>query len=115
MSYRVMTQKPGPGPPLGRILEFLAPASREQLEALGSRDAMRRAALRARPFYGSVVVRTRYAEDALAAAVGRGVRQYVILGAGLDRFGRQQMKSAPLISILGRRDGDGRPCRRAII
>jgi len=31
--------------------------------------------------------RSRYAEDALAAAVGRGVRQYVILGAGLDTFG----------------------------
>jgi methyltransferase (TIGR00027 family) len=32
------------------------------------------------------VVRGRYAEDELAAAVGRGVRQYVILGAGLDSF-----------------------------
>jgi methyltransferase (TIGR00027 family) len=30
--------------------------------------------------------RSRYAEDRLAAAVGRGVRQYVILGAGLDTF-----------------------------
>lgn len=31
-----------------------------------------------------VVARSRIAEDALAAAVGRGVRQYVVLGAGLD-------------------------------
>jgi methyltransferase (TIGR00027 family) len=30
--------------------------------------------------------RSRYAEDALAAAIGRGVRQYLILGAGLDSF-----------------------------
>ena len=33
-----------------------------------------------------VVMRSRYAEDALAQAVQRGVRQYVILGAGLDTF-----------------------------
>ena len=31
-------------------------------------------------------VRSRYAEDQLAAAVARGVRQYVVLGAGLDTF-----------------------------
>lgn len=33
-----------------------------------------------------VVARARFAEDALAAAVERGVRQLVILGAGLDTF-----------------------------
>jgi methyltransferase (TIGR00027 family) len=33
-----------------------------------------------------VVCRSRYTEDALAAAVAAGVRQYVILGAGLDSF-----------------------------
>lgn len=31
-------------------------------------------------------LRNRYAEDELAAAVVRGTRQYVILGAGLDSF-----------------------------
>src|SRR5258708_2467607 len=31
-----------------------------------------------------IAVRTRFAEDALAAAVGRGVQQLVVLGAGLD-------------------------------
>ena len=30
--------------------------------------------------------RSRFAEDSLAAAVARGVRQYVVLGAGLDTF-----------------------------
>jgi len=34
-----------------------------------------------------LVARSRYAEDLLAAAVTRGVRQYVLLGAGLDTFG----------------------------
>ena len=33
-----------------------------------------------------LVMRSRYAEDQLALAVGRGVRQYVVLGAGLDTF-----------------------------
>lgn len=33
-----------------------------------------------------LAARARVAEDALAAAVARGVRQYVILGAGLDTF-----------------------------
>ena len=31
-------------------------------------------------------MRSRYAEDRLAAAVAQGVRQYVVLGAGLDTF-----------------------------
>lgn len=34
----------------------------------------------------AVVLRNRYAEDVLAAAYARGVRQYVLLGAGLDSF-----------------------------
>jgi methyltransferase (TIGR00027 family) len=33
-----------------------------------------------------VTCRSRYAEDALARAIGDGVTQYVILGAGLDSF-----------------------------
>ena len=33
-----------------------------------------------------VAVRHRFAEDVVAAAVARGVRQVVVLGAGLDTF-----------------------------
>lgn len=33
-----------------------------------------------------LAARSRFAEDALAAAIERGMRQYVILGAGLDTF-----------------------------
>jgi methyltransferase (TIGR00027 family) len=33
-----------------------------------------------------IAARSRFAEDSLAAAVARGVRQYVLLGAGLDTF-----------------------------
>jgi len=34
-----------------------------------------------------IALRSRYAEDELARAIQRGVRQYVVLGAGLDTFG----------------------------
>jgi len=44
----------------------------------------------ARPFSVALraflVARSRYAEDNLASAVARGVKQYVLLGAGLDTF-----------------------------
>jgi len=40
----------------------------------------------ARQLRAFLVARSRVAEDALAAAVRRGVRQYVVLGAGLDTF-----------------------------
>ena len=33
-----------------------------------------------------VLCRSRYAEDRLADAIGRGIGQYVLLGAGLDSF-----------------------------
>lgn len=38
-----------------------------------------------------LVSRARYAEDALMAAIDRGVRQYVILGAGFDSFSLRQL------------------------
>jgi methyltransferase (TIGR00027 family) len=40
----------------------------------------------ARALRAFMAVRSRYAEDSLAEAVGRGVGQYVLLGAGLDTF-----------------------------
>jgi len=47
-------------------------------------DRYRRAGARAMRAF--LVMRSRYAEDELARAVARGVRQYVVLGAGLDTF-----------------------------
>jgi O-methyltransferase involved in polyketide biosynthesis len=35
---------------------------------------------------GQATYRSRYTEDSLAAAVERGIAQYVVLGAGLDSF-----------------------------
>ena len=37
-----------------------------------------------------IVLRSRYAEDRLAEAISRGVKQYVVLGAGLDTFAYRQ-------------------------
>jgi len=49
-------------------------------------DPRRLAARFARHLRAFVVARSRVAEDELAAAMRRGVHQYVILGAGLDTF-----------------------------
>ncbi len=43
-----------------------------------------------RPFRASIVARARFIEDLVAERVGRGVGQYVILGAGLDTFAQRR-------------------------
>ena len=48
-----------------------------------------------------VTTRSRFTESRLAAAVGRGTRQYVILGAGLDSFAyRADPSAAPTLAIF---------------
>jgi methyltransferase (TIGR00027 family) len=44
----------------------------------------------AKQWRAGFVLRARYAEDCLAEGVQRGVKQYVILGAGLDTFAYRQ-------------------------
>jgi len=68
----------------------LDPEILERLSAAGSRDPVLDTALRARATYAGVIIRTRYSEDALQAAVRRGVRQYLIIGAGFDSFSLRQ-------------------------
>jgi len=43
-----------------------------------------------------VLCRSRYAEDRLAIAVAAGVRQYVVLGAGLDTFAYRSPMAAQI-------------------
>jgi len=58
-----------------------------RLVGVGYRGKMGRAAHRVgRDLRAFVAARSRYAEDRLAEAVAQGVRQYVVLGAGLDTF-----------------------------
>jgi len=54
----------------------------------------------ARRLRAHVVLRSRFAEDRLADAVRRGVRQYVLLGAGLDTFALRQPEWARRITIV---------------
>jgi methyltransferase (TIGR00027 family) len=46
------------------------------------------------------VMRQRYVEDALGEAIARGVRQYVMLGAGLDTFAYQLSALASVVPIF---------------
>lgn len=63
-------------------LRVLGPANVALMRA-GGRQFESALARRLRAFFAA---RSRFAEDELAKAVKRGVRQYVILGAGLDTF-----------------------------
>jgi methyltransferase (TIGR00027 family) len=60
-------------------------------------------AIRADPrfaaFRGHIVLRNRYAEDCLKDAAERGVRQYVLLGAGYDTFAYRQPAWAESLTI----------------
>ena len=46
------------------------------------------------------VIRQRYAEDRLRDAVARGVRQYVMLGAGLDSFAFRERELADRLTVF---------------
>ncbi len=47
-----------------------------------------------------IVLRSRFAEDCLQDAAGRGIAQYVILGAGFDTFAFRQPAWAELLKIF---------------
>src|SRR3954454_22961147 len=51
-------------------------------------------------FRAYMAVRSRYAEDQLAHAVHHGVRQYVILGAGLDTFAYRNPHAAEVLRVF---------------
>jgi methyltransferase, putative, TIGR00027 family len=56
--------------------------------------------LEARALRTHVVLRSRFAEDRLAEAAGRGITQYVILGAGFDTFAYRQPAWAKALKIF---------------
>jgi methyltransferase (TIGR00027 family) len=63
---------------------FAIPISGQSVETLREAGGLPGSVGRLRLFIAS---RSRFAEDSLALAVDRGVRQAVVLGAGLDTFG----------------------------
>jgi methyltransferase (TIGR00027 family) len=54
----------------------------------------------ARALRAFLVARSRIAEDALDEAVARGVRQYVVLGAGLDTFAQRNPHAAVGLKVF---------------
>ena len=56
--------------------------------------------LEARALRTHVVLRSRFTEDRLAGAVGRRIKQYVILGAGFDTFAYRQPVWAKALKIF---------------
>ena len=53
-----------------------------------------------KPFRASIVARARFIEDLVTEAAGRGVAQYVILGAGLDTFAQRKPEIASRLRIF---------------
>jgi methyltransferase (TIGR00027 family) len=53
-----------------------------------------------RPFRASIVARARFIEDLVAQEAGRGVGQYVILGAGLDTFAQRRPEIASRLKVF---------------
>jgi methyltransferase (TIGR00027 family) len=88
--------------PPPRILEdpvavaALGPGAEQRIRELAARSQ----APEGRALRAHMVLRSRFAEDRLAAAVGRGVTQYVILGAGFDTFAVRQPGWAQQLRIL---------------
>jgi methyltransferase (TIGR00027 family) len=78
---------------------LIATDERETLRGIDDADDLD-TALRAHPSYGTVILRARYAEDVLAEAVARGVRQYVIVGAGMDSFALRRPTFAAELEIF---------------
>ena len=51
-------------------------------------------------FRASIVARARFIDDLIVEQVGRGVRQYVILGAGLDTFAQRRPEVASRLLVF---------------
>jgi methyltransferase (TIGR00027 family) len=83
-----------------RVLDGADPEVRRRLGALPSQQAVIDAVLRSHRTYAGVILRSRYAEDALEGAIAGGARQYVLVGAGFDSFIVRQPSFARDISIF---------------
>jgi len=74
-----------------------------ELPATPDPDTLRRTidgALRANVAYANVLMRSRFTEDALGRAVTRGVRQYVLVGAGFDSYALRRPPEAADLSVI---------------
>lgn len=53
-----------------------------------------------RPFRASIVARARFIEDLVVEEAGRGLAQYVVLGAGLDSFAQRRPEIASRLRVF---------------
>lgn len=53
-----------------------------------------------RPFRASILARARFVEDLVAEQASRGVKQYVILGSGLDTFAQRRPDLASTMRVF---------------
>jgi methyltransferase (TIGR00027 family) len=83
---------------VARILSRMDEAARAA--ALRAPDQVLDDYLRANVAYPGVVIRSRYAEDALRAAASRGIRQYVLIGAGFDSFALRRPAFSEALEIF---------------
>ena len=66
----------------------------------GERQAVLDGYLSRTASYASVIFRSRFAEDALDAAIAKGVRQYVQIGAGFDSYVLRRPQHARMFRCL---------------
>ena len=74
-----------------------------ELPAAPDPDTQQRAidaSLRANVAYPNVLLRSRFTEDALSRAVARGVRQYVMVGAGFDSYALRRGPDAAHVTVI---------------
>lgn len=72
-------------------------ATLRQIAAKAGVDAAQKSFRAAR---SSMLARSRYTEDALSQAIARGIKRYVILGAGLDSFAWRRPDLANAVEIF---------------
>jgi methyltransferase (TIGR00027 family) len=75
-------------------------SANSRAEARAESESIVDAWLRANPAYANVIIRSRYTEDALHAAIARGVRQYILIGAGLDSYALRRPAEAQHVEIF---------------
>jgi methyltransferase (TIGR00027 family) len=80
------------------VLARMDPKARKA--ALAAPESIVDESLRRSSAYANVITRTRVTEDALQAAVMKGVRQYVLIGAGFDSFSLRRPKFAANLEIF---------------
>jgi len=90
-------------PAPARILDD--PISEKLVDANSEEFRRRAASIEALPEsirlrFTHIVMRSRYAEDCLAEAFKAGIRQYVVLGAGLDTFAYRQPEWSRQLEII---------------